>query len=72
MHAEHLWGAVEGVGVEDWLDHDEGLGQVLPVELVAVVGALVRTVVEYLQEGRPTQVEHKLQGGGARTEREER
>lgn len=45
------------------MDHDEGLGQVLPVKLVAVVGALVRTVVEHLQEGRSTQVEHELQGG---------
>lgn len=50
MSAMHLRWAVEGVSVQDWLDHDEGLGQVLPVELVAVVGALVRTVVEHLEK----------------------
>ena len=33
-----LWWAVEGVGVEDRLDHDEGLGQVLAHKMVAVVG----------------------------------
>ena len=51
---------VEGVGVEDGLDHDQRLGLVLPHELVAVVGRLIRTVVEHLEEGRPSQVEHKL------------
>lgn len=60
VSAKHLRWAVEGISIQDWLDHDEGLSQVLPVELVAVVGALVRTVVKHLQEGRPTQVEHEL------------
>lgn len=50
VSAVHLRWAVEGVSIQDRLDHDKGLGQVLPVELVAVVGALVRTVVEHLQE----------------------
>lgn len=50
VSAMHLRWAVEGVSVQDRLDHDEGLGQVLPVELVAVVGTLVRTVVEHLQK----------------------
>lgn len=50
VSALHLRWAVEGVSVQDRLDHDEGLGQVLPVELVAIVGALVRAVVKHLQE----------------------
>lgn len=58
-----LGGSVEGVGVENGLDHDERLGQVLPVEVVSVVGALVRTVVEHLQERRAPQVEHELWTG---------
>ena len=62
----HLGRAVEGVGVEDGLDHDQTLGHVFPVQLVAVVRGLVRTVVEHLQELRPPQVEHELQGGGGR------
>ena len=56
-----LWRTVEGVGVEDGLDHDQALGHVLLVELVPVVGGLVGTVVEHLQELRPPQVEHELQ-----------
>ena len=56
----HLWRSMERVGVEDGLDHDERLGQVLPHEVVPVVGRLVRTVVEHLQERRPPQVEHEL------------
>lgn len=57
----HLWRPVEGVGVEDRLNHDEGLSQVLPVEVMSVVGALIRTVVEDLQERRTPQVEHELE-----------
>lgn len=56
-----LWWSIEGVGVEDGLDHDEGLRQVLPDKVVPVVGRLVRAVVEHLQERRPPQVEHELQ-----------
>ena len=59
---EYLRRPVEGVGVEDGLDHDERLSQILPHELVPVVGALIGTVVEHLQEGGPSQVEHELQG----------
>lgn len=33
-----LWWSMEGVGVEDGLDHDEGLGQVLPDKVVPVIG----------------------------------
>lgn len=57
----YLRRAVEGVGVQHRLDHDQGLGQVLSVEVVSVVGTLVRTVVKHLQEGRSPQVEHELQ-----------
>lgn len=52
---------MEGVGVEDGLDHDQGLGQVLPDKVVPVIRRLIGAVVEHLQEGRPPQVEHKLQ-----------
>lgn len=55
---------MEGVRVEDGLDHDEGLGEVLPDEVVPVIGRLVGAVVEHLQEGRPPQVEHELQERG--------
>lgn len=66
----HLRRPVEGVGVEDRLDHDQGLGQVLAHKVVSVIRRLVRAVVEHLQEGRPPQVEHELVGGDGR-EREE-
>ena len=59
----HLWRAVEGVGIEDGLDHDEALSHVFPVEFVAIVRALVGAVVEDLQKLRPPQVEHELQAG---------
>lgn len=55
-----LWWSIEGVWVEDGLDHDQGLREVLPDEVVPVIGRLVRAVVEHLQEGRPPQVEHEL------------
>lgn len=56
----YLRRTVEGVGVEHRLDHDERLRQVLPVEVMSVIRALVRTVVEHLQERRTPQVEHEL------------
>lgn len=56
--------SVEGVGVEHGLDHDEGLGQVLPVEVVSVVGAFIRTVVKDLKKRGAPQVEHELQRKG--------
>lgn len=42
---------MEGVCVKDGLDHDQGLGQVLPDEVVPVIGRLIWAVVEHLQEG---------------------
>lgn len=59
--ARYLRWAIEGVGVQDRLDHDEGLGQVLPVEMVSVIGTLIRTVVEHLQERGAPQMEHELE-----------
>lgn len=56
-----LWWAMKGVGVKDGLHHDERLCQVLPDKVVPVIRRLIWTVVEHLQEGRPPQVEHKLQ-----------
>lgn len=56
----HLWGSMEGVGIENGLDHDEGLGQVLPGKVVSVIGRLVGTVVEHLKKWRSSQVEHEL------------
>ena len=50
---EHRFGrSVEGVGVEDGLDHDQGVGHILLVQTVAVERSLVRAVVEILQELR--------------------
>lgn len=46
-----LWWSVEGIRVEDRLDHDQGLGQVLSHKVVPVIGGLIWTVVEHLQEG---------------------
>ena len=56
----HLRGSVERVRVQHRLDHDEGLRQVLPVEVMSVIRTLIRTVVEHLQERRAPQVEHEL------------
>ena len=66
VYIAHLWRAIEGVCIEDGLDHDEALCHVLLVEFVAIVGGLIRTVVEHLQELRPAQVEHELEGGRER------
>lgn len=57
--ADLRW-SIKAVCVEDGLDHDERLSEVLPHELVPVVGALVWAVVEHLQEWRPPQMEHEL------------
>ena len=72
VYIAHLWRAIEGVCIEDGLDHDEALCHILLVELVAIVGGLIRTVVEHLQELRPAQVKHELEGGreGGREERQ--
>lgn len=51
---------VERVRVEDGLDHDERLRELFDEQVVAVVGCLVRAVVEHLKELRATQVEHEL------------
>lgn len=59
MHV-YLWRTVEGVRVQDGLYHYQRLGQVLPHELVSVIAAFIRTVVEHLQEWRSSQVEHEL------------
>ena len=56
----HLWWSTEGVGIEDGLYHYQRLSDVLPHQLVAIVGTLIRAVVEHLQKLRPTKVEHKL------------
>ena len=40
---------LETVTVEDWLDHDEALGQVLAVQTPAVESSLVRGIVENLK-----------------------
>ena len=45
-----FWRSIERVGIENWLDHDQALRGILSVELVAIVGTLIRTVVEHLQE----------------------
>lgn len=62
----YLWRPVEGISIENRLNHDESLSQVLSVELMSVVRTLIWTVVEHLQERRAPQVEHEL---GNRTQR---
>lgn len=50
VQENRLWRAVERVRVEDGLDHDERLRQVLSHELMPIVGRLIGTVIEHLQE----------------------
>lgn len=57
----YFWWSTEGVSIENRLYHDQRLGDVLSVQLVAIVGALIRAVVEHLQELGPAQVEHELE-----------
>lgn len=64
IQENRLGGTMETVAVQDRLDHDEALTQVFPVEHVPVESGLVGAVVEYLQELRPTEVEHKLRVEG--------
>lgn len=56
----HLWRAVERVWVEDGLYHYQRLCQILTHKMMSVVGRLVRTVIEHLQERGSPQVEHEL------------
>lgn len=56
----HLWRAVERVRVEDGLYHYQRLRQILTHKMMSVVGRLVRTVIEHLQERGSPQVEHEL------------
>lgn len=58
--SNHLWRAVERVGVEDGLYHYERLCQILTHKMMPVVGRLIRTVIEHLQEWGSSQVEHEL------------
>mmetsp|Transcript_40615 Transcript_40615/g.77555 ORF Transcript_40615/g.77555 Transcript_40615/m.77555 type:complete len:254 (-) Transcript_40615:1303-2064(-) len=48
------------IGHQCWLDHDERPRDALAVEHQPEEGCLVGTVVEHLQELRPSQVEHEL------------
>lgn len=56
----YLWRPVERVRIQDGLYHYQRLCQVLSHELVSVIGAFIRTVVEHLQERRPPQMKHEL------------
>ena len=51
---------MEGVGIEDGLDHDERIGDIFIVQPMPIEGCLVWTVVEILEELRTTQMEHEL------------
>lgn len=51
---------MERVGIQDGLDHDEGLGEVLPGKVVPIIRRLVRAIVEDLKEWRPSKMEHEL------------
>ena len=58
---EHrLWGPVEGVGIQDGLNHDEGLGEILPGKVVPIILRLLRAVIEDFKEWRPSKMEHEL------------
>ena len=58
---EHrLWGPVEGVGIQDGLNHDEGLGEILPGKVLPLILRLVRAVIEDLKEWRSSKMEHEL------------
>ena len=56
----YLWSPMEGVRIENGLDHNEGLSQILPGKMVSIVGRLVRTVVKHLKKWRSSQMEHEL------------
>ncbi len=49
VQEDGLGGAVEGVGVQDGLDHHQAVRQVLPQQAGTVEGGLVRGVVEDLR-----------------------
>lgn len=51
---------MERIGIKDGLDHNEGLGQILPGEVVPVIGRFIWTVIEDLQEWGASQVEDEL------------
>lgn len=42
--------SIEGVCVQDGLDHDQRLGHILTVQHVPVVRGLIGAIVEYLQQ----------------------
>lgn len=56
--------SIEGVGVEDRLDHDQGLSQILFRQAMPIVGSFIGTVVEDLQKLRSSEMEHKLRVEG--------
>ena len=56
----YLRRSIERVGVEDGLHHHQRLSDIFTVELITIVGTLVRAVVEHLEELGPSQVEHEL------------
>mmetsp|Transcript_15757 Transcript_15757/g.50813 ORF Transcript_15757/g.50813 Transcript_15757/m.50813 type:complete len:418 (+) Transcript_15757:875-2128(+) len=56
--------ALEGVGEQRGLDHDERIGRVFARKDEAVVRGLVRRVAKDLQELRAAQVEHELRVDG--------
>lgn len=56
----YLWWSMERIGVENGLDHDEGLGQILSGKMVSVIRRLIRTVVKHLKKWRSSKMEHEL------------
>lgn len=51
---------MERISIKDGLDHNEGLGQILPGKVVPVIGRFIWAVIEDLQERRASQVEDEL------------
>lgn len=56
----HLRRPMERISIKDGLDHNEGLGQILPGKVVPVIGRFIWTVIEHLQEWGAPQVEDEL------------
>lgn len=52
---------MERISIKDGLDHNEGLGEILPGKVVPVIGRFIWTVIEDLQERGAPQVEDELQ-----------
>lgn len=51
---------MERISIKDGLDHNEGLGQILPGKVVPVIRRFIWAVIEDLQERGASQVKDEL------------